>query len=456
MIFALILLSVGVFFGLLLAASEAGWRIGRARLARECLFARAPLIGLTLSLLLAGCSKTPTTLRIVSGPPQTNEQVAELLATASAEVESPVRLTAGAAVADAEQALSLLAEGRADLAIVENSVSYRMPAVRTVIPLYPSVLHIGVRPEKRGQTLGEVLRGATVFAGDEDAPARLLLNHMTSMYAWSGIEFTFVDSVDSRPDVIFAFAPIAPRSAPLLEGYELLSLGRAEDVGSGSMADGLSLVAPFLRPFVIPEGTYGQRLTPTAIATVAVDTLLVVRADTPRVVVYDLVQALQMMGPLLVALRPDIAVDEIETFQISHLTFPVHGGALAFRARNEPGFAERASGIFEVAATVIAALVTGLIAVARFWRGRRKGRIDEFYADALAIRAKLAQGSDPQQRAECMTEARSLRDRAFAQLIDEKLSADESFRILQALVHDVIRESETPPAEPDALADPTR
>ena len=216
--------------------------------AGACLFARAPLIGLTLSLLLAGCSKTPATLRIVSGPPQTNEQVAELLATASAEVETPVRMTAGVAVADAQQALSLLAEGKADLAIVENSVSYREPAVRTVIPLYPSVLHIGVRPEKRGQTFGEVLRGATVFAGDENAPARLLLNRMTSMYAWSGIEFTFVDSVDSRPDVIFAFAPIAPRSAPLLEGYELLSLGRVEDVGSGSVADGLSLVAPFLRP----------------------------------------------------------------------------------------------------------------------------------------------------------------------------------------------------------------
>jgi hypothetical protein len=276
------------------------------------------------------------------------------------------------------------------------------------------------------------------------------------MYAWSGIEFTFVDSVDSGPDVVFAFAPIAPRSAPLLEGYELLSLGRAEDVGSGSMADGLSLVAPFLRPFVIPEGTYGPRLTPTAIATVAVDTLLVTRADTPRLVVYDLVQGLQMMGPLLVALRPDIAVDELETFQISHLTFPVHPGALAFRARNEPGFAERASGIFEVAVTVAAGLVTGLLALARLWRGRRKGRIDRFYADALAIRAKLAQGQSAQQRAACMTEARGLRDRAFAQLIDEKLSADESFRILQALIHDVIRECETSPAEPDALADPTR
>src|SRR5688572_6932742 len=216
--------------------------------------ARAPLAALTLSLLLAGCSKAPATLRIVSGPPQTNEQVAALLATASAEVETAVRLTVGAAVADAEAALAAVAGGSADLAIVENSVSYRQSAVRTVVPLYPSVLHIGVRPEKRGQTLGEVLRGATVFAGDEHAPARLLLNGMTAMYAWRGIDFTFVDSVDRGPDVVFTFAPIAPRSAPLLEGYELLSLGRAEDVGSGSQADGLGLIAPFLRTFVIPAG----------------------------------------------------------------------------------------------------------------------------------------------------------------------------------------------------------
>jgi hypothetical protein len=417
---------------------------------------RAWLFAFGWSVFLAGCSETPASLRIVSGPPETNQQLAELLATASDEVETSVHLTAGARVADAEAALSALADGTADLAIVENSVSYRQPAVRTVIPLYPSVLHIGVRLEKRGQTFGEVLRGATVFAGGEDAPARLLLNRMASMYAWSGIEFTFVDSVDSRPDVIFTFAPIAPRSAPLLDGYELLSLGRAEDVGSGSAADGLSLVAPFLRPFVIPEGTYGPRLTPTAVATVAVDTLLITRADIPRVVVYDLVQALQMMGPLLVALRPDVAVDELETFQISHLTFPVHGGALAFRARNEPGFAERASGIFEVAATVFAGLVAALLAIARFWRNRRKGRIDEFYSEALAIRAKLPRESGPQHRARCMKEARDLRDRAFAKLIDEKLSADESFRILQALIHDVIQECETPPAPPDALGDAMR
>src|SRR6185436_8776548 len=131
-------------------------------------------------------------------------------------------------------------------------------------------------------------------------------------------------------------------SAPLLEGYELFSLGSAENVGTGSAADGLALVAPFLRPFVIPEGTYGP-LTPTAIATVALDTLLVTREDMPVVTVYDVIRSMEMMAPLLAAQRPDLAIDELETFEISHVTFPVHAGTMAFRARNDPGFAERAS-----------------------------------------------------------------------------------------------------------------
>ena len=404
--------------------------------------ATVPAMLLALSLALAGCSESPSTqLRIVSGPPAANEEVAALLASGSDEVATRVRLTAGTRVADAEAALDALDAGTADLAIVENSSSYRHSSVRTVAPLYPSVLHIAVRPEKRGQTLREVFSGATVFAGTEEAAARQLLDSMASLYRWSGVEFSYVDSLDSGPDVVLVFAPISPSAAPVLEGYELLSLGRADDLGRGSGADGLALVAPFLRAFVIPEGTYGSILTPTAIATVAVDTLLVARAGTSRVVVYDLLQAVQEMGPLLVARRPDLAIDELETFDISHVTFPVHAGTLAFRARNDPGFAERASGIFEVAVTLVAALATAFVALVRYLRGRRKSRIDKFYAEALAIRAKLLQEQDAQQRKMGIAELRTLRDRAFSLLINEKLSADESFRILQNLIGELIPRS---------------
>ena len=416
--------------------------------------ARAAAIVSTLSLVVVGCTDVPHTLRIVSGPPEANEQVAELLVRASEEIEPSFRLTPGAAVADADAALAAVTDGSADLAIVENSASYRFPTVRTVAPLYPSVLHIGVRPEKRGQTLAQALNGATVFAGDGQAPSRQLLERIKSLYAWRGIEFSYVDSLDNRPDLVLLFAPLSPRSAPLLEGYELLSVGRAEDVGSGSAADGLSLVAPFLRPFVIPEGTYGP-MTPTAVATVALDTLLVTREDVPVVAIYDLIQSLLAMGPLLAAQRPDLAIDEIETFDLSHVTFPVHGGTMAHRARNDPGFAERASSLFEMGVTIAVAVFTGLFALVRFLRGLKKGRIDKFYAAALAIRSKLAEEPSVERRLQYQAELRALRDDAFAQLMNEKLSADDSFRILQALIYDVIRECQMPPRGAPHAADPS-
>lgn len=412
---------------------------------------------LVLCLAIAGCSEEPMTLRIVSGPPEGNKRVAALLDSASDEVETSVRLlvTSGPDVASAEAALDALDNGSADLAIVENSASYRHPNVRTVIPLYPSVLHIGVRPDKRAETLAQVLRGATVFAGDEQAPARQLLNRMKSLYAWRDIEFSYVDSLDSRPDVIFVFGPITPTAAPLLDGYVLFSLGSAADVGAGSAADGLALVAPFLRSFVIPEGTYGP-LTPEPIATVALDQLLVARADTPIVVVYDLIHSVQMIGPLLVAQRPDLAIDELETFDISHVTFPVHAGTMAFRARNDPGFAERAGTIFDIAVTISVALFTALFALLRFVRGLRKGRIDKFYSAALEIRAKLADERKLERRKAYVKELRALRAEAFSLLMKEKLAADDSFRILQALLYDVIREAETPFEEmPPALESAT-
>jgi hypothetical protein len=156
------------------------------------------------------------------------------------------------------------------------------------------------------------------------------------------------------------------------------------------------------------------------------------------------------MGPLLAAQRPDLAIDELETFDISHVTFPVHAGTMAFRRRNDPGFAERAGTIFDVAVTIGVALFTALFALVRYVRGLRKHRIDKFYSAALEIRAKLAQEPSAERRKEFVAGLRKLRADAFSLLINEKLAADDSFRILQALIYDIIREAETPPVPPDA------
>ncbi len=129
----------------------------------------------------------------------------------------------------------------------------------------------------------------------------------------------------------------------------------------------------------------------------------------------------------------------------------MHPGTLAFRTRNEPGFAERAAGILEVIVTAIAATGTALLALVRYMRGRRKGRIDLLYAEALAVRAKVSPDLSVEQRRLLVKQVRALRDRAFSLLINEKLSANESFRILQTLIGDIIHELEAPRAATDAL-----
>lgn len=403
---------------------------------------RATSLVVLLTLGVAACTDSSSVLRVVSAPPAANQEVAALLERTSRDVETPVRLVEADVVEGAEAALRALEAGAADLAIVENSPTDEHPTIRTVVPLYPSVLHIGVRTQMRDASLRDVLDGATVFAGPDDAPARRLLELLASLYRSRPVELSYVDTLEENPDVVFAFAPVSPRQAPVFDGYVLFSLGNAEDVGSGSLADALALVAPLARPFVIPEGTYGE-LTPTAIATVAIDTVLVTRRDTPNVAVFDLMQSLQLMAPRLVAGRPDLRVDAFDGFELADLTFPLHPGALAFRARNEPGFAERAASIIEVAGTVFAALSALFIALYRYVRGRRKTRIDELYKRALDIRAKIPSLGDAERR-EQIVNLRTLRDSAFTLLIDEKLAPDESFRILQELLGDVRRELEAP------------
>jgi hypothetical protein len=109
-----------------------------------------------------------------------------------------------------------------------------------------------------------------------------------------------------------------------------------------------------------------------------------------------------------------------------------------------------------MAVTILVALFTALFALVRFVRGLRKGRIDKFYSSALEIRSKLAQERIAERRRAYVIELRQLRTEAFSLLIKEKLAADDSFRILQALIYDVIREAETPFEELPAMPGPAR
>lgn len=89
---------------------------------------------------------------------------------------------------------------------------------------------------------------------------------------------------------------------------------------------------------------------------------------------------------------------------------------------------------------MIIALFSAIFAGVRIYHMRRKNRIDTFYTDVIAIRNALGEFDSDEQRAAAAQKIKALQDKAFEMLVDEKLSADESFRIFITLANDVLRQ----------------
>lgn len=336
-------------------------------------------------------------------------------------------------------ALDALEAGHGDLAFAPNTGRFR-EEISTIIPLYPSVLHVVTNKDRPADSLETLLRGAAVYAGPPGSTTRLLASRIVDGLEFAPGDVTFLNDQDVTPDVIIVYAPIDRdriMNNPLLQDVKWFSFGTPDDIGKGSMVDLAVLVDPRLRPFVIPVGTFGK-LTPEPVVTLAVDNMLVAREDLDRSVVYDIYAEILRLRPALFSTRPELYQPIDERVAESNFAFSLHPGALAFLKRDEPTFIERYSGVAEVLVTLMVGVVSGIFAVVKIYRIRRKNRLDEFLVDVIAIRNSLKQESSVDERQAAMASIRTLQDRAFELLVDEKLAADDSFRIFTELSNDTI------------------
>lgn len=337
-------------------------------------------------------------------------------------------------------ALDALEAGIGDLAFAPNTGSYR-ETISTVIPLYPSVLHIVTDKARSADSLDELLGGASIYAGAKGSISWSLASRIVDGFELAPGEVNFVTDPQSTPDVIVLYAPIDRdriMNDPRLENVRWFSFGAPEDIGNGSLVDLAIFLNPRLRPFVIPAGTFGE-LTPEPVVTVAVDNLLVARADLEKSVVYDIYAEILRLRPALFGSRPELYKPIDEHVAQTNFVYSLHQGALAFLKRDEPTFIERYSGVAEVVATLLVGLVSGLFAIVKIYRIRRKNRLDEFLVEVIGIRNSVHPQSSEDERAAAMASIRALQDRAFELLVDEKLAADDSFRIFTELSNDTIR-----------------
>ena len=387
--------------------------------------------------VLAACDRAPHDIKLVTPISPIDRSIVDELG-GLIDDEAAIILRPSEEALSEEAALDALVAGEADFALISNSLEYRQE-ISTVMPLYPTVLHIARRAGYEAADGLEMIRGATVYAGPEGSASRFILNNIAERMNLRQDEYRYANDPGDSVDVVIVFAPISPERIAEFPDLLLTSMGSPEDIGAGKIVDAAVLLNPYFRPFVIPAGTYGDA-TPEPIVTVAVDKILVARYDVDATVVYDLIDEILRLRPALAAKRPGIFQQLSEDFDTSRSTFVLHAGTQAYLQRSAPTIYERYSGVAEVAVTLLVALFSALFAGVRIIRMRRKNRIDTFYSKARELRRSVTDSTSAEERQRVINDVRKLQSTAFDMLIDEKLGADESFGIFITLSNDVLRQ----------------
>ena len=393
---------------------------------------------LLVPFFVLGCDREPTALTLRSSTEEPAFQVAAALRSELAD--RGIQLELVSEFADPDGIVAAVRAGEVDLGIVEEPAT-RTAGIRTIVPLYPSILHVVHRASNPADSFSELIRGQKVYAGPIGGTAWRLLGQLAQDYGLAPPDYTVLpDPWSDVPDVYFVLGDLLkPAALKQFDGYQFFSFGAADKLGSGTPAEGLALKYPNIRPFILPEAVYGD-FNPSPVLTLATRTLLVSGEDLDTDVAYQLARTL-IENTHEVALAYHLVTTELnERFDAAQLAWPLHEGARVYLNKDEPSLFERYAEVVGVMLTLLAALTSGLVALLRANRARRKNRIDVYYRRVLTVREQLGEIENSTEYNQLEKKLKALQNEVFELLIAERLNVDESLTLFLNLSNRVLGE----------------
>ncbi|MFC1553361.1 TAXI family TRAP transporter solute-binding subunit [candidate division KSB1 bacterium] len=348
----------------------------------------------------------------------------------------------------------LLASDSADLAIIQNdtrvdlafpdSGSFPISEIYSVLPLYPEITYIIYKKGTNPKSLKDLITGRRIGMGPSDSGTARLMREIFSHFGIASSDYTPIYT-DFYNNVLSDTIDVCCRvtgfdnkriEKMLVEGGKLFSLGDSELAGRGSIVDGFCMKYPAAKPFIISKRMYGSE-PETPVLTLAVDAVLITRKDMDNDRIYEIIKTILENKHFLTSKDPLFGA-LTEQFNYYNLTFPLHEGAKMYLERNEPSFIERYAELTGVFLTGVIALCGGVFALYERGKRRKKDKIDRYYMEVISVEKQTDNIVSIEEFQEVIRKVKELRVHAIEQLIAEKLSADESFRIFLTLTNDVI------------------
>ncbi len=397
------------------------------------------ILHIIISIVLFSCNQEKPKLKLLHSTNEPEGQITKVIKKVlEKNLDVEVELIIGkGSIAN----LDSLSAGSADLTIVENNMPFKED-VRTVLPIYEQVLHIFYRSDKKVTSFPELVKGKKVYIGEKGSASYRFMKDLFVYFRVDQNDFTITDNPFDN-DVFCGFSGIISDVLFLQsienEGFLLYSFDDIQKYGKGSIAEGISLVHPQLKPFVIPQGAYGT-ITKEPVLTIGTDAVLIVREDVFDDDVYAIAKTIFRDKQEFNEISPLINQTLDENFNRGRINYPLHNGARIFLDRDEPSFAERYAELGGVAFSILVAITSGLVSLSRWQRQKKKDRVDVFYKDLIDIKNSIPAIRSIKDGQIKLRRMQDSQNHAFQLLIDEKLEANESFRIYMELSKETITE----------------
>jgi hypothetical protein len=335
--------------------------------------------------------------------------------------------------------MQLLSTGAVDLAIVQSDTR-ASDAVRLITGLFNEALHVLVSIDAAGEVRGLTdLTGRRVSLGSAASGTRQVARRILHHFEVEPAEDLFLAPADAMADletgeldavfVLTALPSPAIATVAHRERVRFLSLGDAQE--QGSEADALALVFPRLHAMTIPRGTYGQvPLEP--VRTVGVRAQLVGRSDLSDATVFELTTALFARRARLNDTSHDLQFGDLlsERYVPGASGLAYHPGAIAYYERFKPSFFVAYAEPISLGLTLLVGAWSATLALRGWFARTKKNRIDAYYVQVVRDAPDLSRAGRDELLARRDHLVR-VREKAFNDLVAERLRADESFVIFQ-------------------------